>query len=263
MSAPGSVLVPERQGLALPVLLALFGHVFLLGMAVVMADCRSQRDPIIDPTEAMVIDFTVLPRSKSSMPEKASRAPRPSGKDTQAPPRDVPDEVSDLKVRQPDAPEAQGAPDRSADRSTIMRSLLMKQLAEEVDESAPLGTVDRQASDPDSDSEVGIGSGTPGLNRADPEYARYAAELQALFKGNFRPLPTIAMSNPDIEVLVRVRFDLDTGEVIDFSIEQSSGNASYDSAATRAVQGITEVPLPPKKFRSEFRSGFLLRFSED
>ena len=50
MSVHGSVLVPARQSLAMPTLLALFGHVFLFGMAVVMADLMFGLEPPIDLT---------------------------------------------------------------------------------------------------------------------------------------------------------------------------------------------------------------------
>lgn len=262
MSTYRSVLVPERQSLALYVLLALFAHVFVTAVGVTASDwVQHRRRPLIDPAEAMTVELKILPKAKTDMPDRAMRAPKPRGQESAPPPVEQPDtpppvHSSDLTVSRPDAePAPQGAPDQSAERQARMRELLMSQLSDD----APEGPVDQVETDPNSTSDEAINAGGAGA-RGDPELARYVSELRTLFLADFHPLPTIVMANPDISCTVHIEFDLSSGQVLGVTVEEPSGNALYDSAAERAAQAVRQVPAPPEQFHSHFRHGLSVVF---
>lgn len=253
-----SALEPDRQSLALPILLALVLHGCMAGAILGAATLQRDRRPIIEPSQVMEVSMVVLPKARTRMPEKASRAPVTSGqKDAVTRPTEPPPvKTSDLTIARPDAPaETQGAPDRSADRAALMREMLIKELAEDT----PEGQVDRQATDPNSTSDEAIDAGGQGL-ATDPELARYAEKVKKLFMAEFRPLPTIAAANPDIHVVVQVAFDLESGRITAWEVSKPSGNASFDAAAERAVQAVGSIPTPPEKYRDQFKGGLTIKF---
>ena len=123
----------------------------------------------------------------------------------------------------------------------------------------PVANENSTASDPDSTLDEAINVGHSGL-RADPELARYVQKIRDLFQKNFSPLPTIVAANPDIECTIHVRFEMNTGRITNVTTRRSSGNASYDGAALRAVESVSSVPLPPERFKSQFADGYLMVF---
>jgi hypothetical protein len=205
----------------------------------------------------MEVSMVVIPKSKTDMVHRATKAPVAAGAKTEALAPDAPANPSDMKFKTEDAREAKGderAKDTDADRRRLLLALMTS--------DAPEGVVDQVASDPDSESDVAInatGTGTA----TDPELARYVASIEALFKKNFFPLPTILISNPDIMCEVAVTFDLSTGKLTGYNITKPSENASYDGAAERAVQAVTKVPLPPEKYKARFTDGYLVRYKGD
>jgi len=260
-----SVLVPDRQSLAFPVLFALVAHVGLAAGIIAASNWSLRtRKPVLDPSEVMEVSMIVLPRTDRSMVQAARRAPVQRG-DTMDAPRtpSQPDPVktSDLTVASPTAEQTRGRPDRSAERNARMRQMMMQQLLEGL-EDAPEGDADVQAADPNSTSDVGYNTGGRG-SAGDPEMARYYTEVRKLFFDNFNPLPAIAMTNPDISCTVHVEVDPATGRVLSSSVTVPSGNASWDGAAQRAVAAVTTIPLPPEKYRHLLAGGYDVVFNPE
>ncbi|MBN2798083.1 MAG: cell envelope integrity protein TolA [Deltaproteobacteria bacterium] len=260
MSTYRSVLVPERQSLASYVVAAVALHLILVIVGVTASDwVKAHRRPIVDPATAMTVELKVLPKSKTRMPERASHTPKPQGQVAPKPSptaeKPIP-RTSELAVHKPDAPpQAPGTPDRTDERQALMRNLLMHQLVQDT----PEGTVDREESDPNSTATEGVNTGSSG-DRADPALARYVSQVKGLFMAQFHPLPTLVMAHPELRVTVQVDFDLDTGEVLGSHVETSSGNGSFDGAATRAVAAVRQIPVPPENFRASFRDGLSMEF---
>jgi TonB family protein len=253
-----SALIPERQSLVLPFMAALVGHVgvaLMLSLLMLLAGLR--RGPILDPNDIMEVSMVVLPKTESRMPERATRAPVPRGEDTPTAPQPKPPVESDLAVVQPDAPKAEGSPDHSDRRTELMKELRRKQLL--ADAAADIGAVDREASDPDSTTDQAVNTGGSGA-AADPELALWVQKVREKFMANFHPLPTIVSANPNIEATVAVRID-EAGNVLSRSMHKPSGNPSYDAAAERAADAVTQVPPPPEKYRDTEHT-LAIRFSQ-
>jgi len=217
---------------------------------------QSDNRPLIDPDDAMEVAMVVLPKSPTEMVHRATKAPVPQGDRVNAPPPDTPPPLhsSDLEFNTPDAQDKQGSESRQAERERLIK---MAKLLEEID--APSGPVDQMQSDPNSTSDESINAGAAGLT-ADPELARYVAKIRALFKQHFNPLPTIAAANPNIECTIHVGFDMASGKITSIRVAHNSGNPSYDGAATRAIEAVPVVPLPPDRFRKHFSNGYLMVF---
>lgn len=82
----------------------------------------------------------------------------------------------------------------------------------------------------------GAGSGAGGGS----ELASYLARVDWKIQQNWVPLG--ASSSPETVVIVRFRV-LRSGQVRDVDLNTSSGNASVDNSALRAVR--QSIPLPP------------------
>lgn len=252
-----SALNPEPQSLALPVLLAVILHV---GAATTLA-CASflagPSKPMIDKNDAMEVSMMVLPRSKSSMPERAQRAPRTAGEQQPAPKEAVepPPKESDLVKFEKDAPAKKEG--QEADLAKKRQKALLDML--EDDENAAEGATDRDASDPNSTSDEAINTGAAGSG--DPELGKYLGQLTKLFNQNFRPLPAIVAANPDLRAEIRVLVD-ETGKVTSYEWVKESGNPSFDASAESAVQAVSSIPLPPEKYRDRMAGGYVIVFQK-
>ncbi len=255
-----STLNPEPQPLALPILLGVILHL-TAGFALMCASLfAGPSEPLFDPNDAMEVSMMVLPKSKSSMPERAQRAARPIGEvaPPEKPVEEPPPKSSDLVKFEKDAPaKAEGVKpkDLTKDREDAMRKMLLDDI-----EDAPEGPTDRDASDPNSTSDEAInatGSGKP----TDPELARYIAGLQKLFDAGFNPLPSITAANPDLQAKIRVMVD-DQGTVTGYDWVKQSGNESFDRAAETAVQRVSKIPLPPEKYLDQMSGGYVIVFEK-
>jgi TonB family protein len=252
-----STLIPERQPLAFPVVLALFLHVLVAASIACVGMFTPDPKPILD-VENIEVSMVVLPRSKG-LPDRATRAPPPPvGESTPTPAEPPLPRESDLVVHRPEAKATAGTQNTARDRDRLMRELTMQQLLQDVE--APVGEVDRQPTDPNSESDEAINAGQAGLI-GDPELARYIAQIEALFMQHFKPLPTIVAANPGIKCSIRVQVDPDTGDVTGYEVVGASGNSSYDGAAERAVQAVARIPQPPEKYKSVAAAGYTIHFA--
>lgn len=210
--------------------------------------------PMIDPDNVMEVSMVILPKSTSRMVQRNTRKKTSSGNTKAKNKAPIPPRDSDLVMKTKETKQNQGAPDRSED---MKRLVDMAQLLSHID--APEASQDSSASDPNSESTEQVNIGQTGA-LADPELARYIQKIRDLFHKNFSPLPTIVSANPNIECTIHVAIDLNTGRVKSVKTHRSSGNASYDGAALRAVEAVSSVPLPPEQFKNYFADGYLMVF---
>jgi len=233
-------------------------HGFLASLLAFAKICAPETGPLLSPDEVMEVKMVALPRSESALPDRASRAPRPS---SGAPESSAPPLAPDQKtIPSPDAerPEGQTLTDHSDARQALMRDLRRKQLVDALSD-APVGPEDRSATDPDSpfSSDMVIGWGTGEMG--DPELARYAVELRQTVTPHWSPLPRLLAEHPDLYATVGVILD-DEGRVKKAEIARSSGFSSYDESCLRAVRKAARLPLPPPKFAELASQGFGIGF---
>lgn len=264
---PPSLLRPRREPLFGYVGLSVVGHVALVVLGVVVTlsgrGC-SPPPPLIDPDQALEVSLVVLPRSESSMPDRAQRAPAPPAAEQPKPqpeaPTEPPPRSSDLVVHteEPEPKPQPDGPDDDERRRELMAQLERERLLSEL-AHAPTGPVDRDASDPDSTTDESINALGPG-GRGDPELARYESQIQQLFMRHFHPLAAITQSQPDLVTKVMVRVDPSNGLIKSWEIVESSGVPAYDAAADRAVQAVKQIPLPPAAYMGLVQQGYIVNF---
>ncbi len=258
MSKIPSVLDPPKDSVIPGVGCSIFAHGTLLVSAglfsLFMQHCGPSK-PVLDLDRTMEVSMAVLPKSKLNVPERASRAPKPQGSKAEAPKSDAPPNPSDLVIHKEEAPDNAG--EDSALRDQMMADLERQRLLEDL--MAPEGTVDRDASDPNSTSDVAINAEGAAAS-GDPEFAAYIAKLQQLFKQHFKPLGAITAANPDLMTKIAIQVDPGSGRVLSWSVAVPSGVPAYDAAAERAVAAVGSIPLPPEKYVSLMAEGYTMEF---
>jgi TonB family protein len=266
VSTARSVLAPTPQPLWGWALLAVVGHGGLLLAGVLLSlltDLLLPSKPIIDPDRTMQVSMVALPRADKPLPDKATRAPVPRGEVKPVPeppppkPEPEPVKVSDLKFEKKEAPKKEGV-DIDRIREKIKRDQDRKKLLDNLVDAAA-GSVDRDATDPDSTSDIAINALGAGA-ASDPEFARYKSKIQQLFMQHFSPIPAIVSANPGIECTVSIDVDPSSGRVLSHSITRGSGVPAYDAAALRAAQAVPTIPLPPEKYRPLVARGYQIIF---
>jgi outer membrane biosynthesis protein TonB len=256
--------------LAVWIVPSIVGHLLIVAVLMLLSALPSCQQKPLMLEDVVEVSLVVLPKSDSKMAQMDVRTktpPAPVIKDAPPPEKDpgltttgkpepTPPNPSDLVIRDPKV-QPKGDPDREA-RETERREALRRLAMANLD--APEGTKPSTAADPDGTSDERINLGGTGV-LADPELARYAQRVRELFMSKFNPLPTIREQNPNIEGILRVRFDVDTGKVKSWEWVKRSGNPSWDGASERAVEAITVVPIPPAKYKNQFIDGYLVRFN--
>lgn len=251
----------SRESLFLPLLVSVVGHGGMLvgfaGFTFLMTFCGDPK-PIIDPDDTMQVAMVELAKSKTKMPDRATRAPKAVGSPTPEPAPTPPVEKhnSDLSVKVEKA-----EPKPGVDTKRLEDALAKLERDEaEADMAAALGQLDQAATDPDSTAEQGATIGTVG-NPGDPEYARYIAKVRAIFLENFQVIPTIRDANPGVKCTVQVKVDPTTGKVLGATVSRPSGVAAFDAAALRAAQSVESVPMPPEKYKALAELPYLIDFT--
>lgn len=256
-----SALHSSRDSLLLPLAASIVGHTGMLGgfagLTFLLTFCGDSR-PIIDPDQTLEVAMVSLPKSKSSMPDRATRAPQPVGQpEPVAKPVPAPDvkHTSDLAVKTEKATPKPGVDTKKLD-DALAKLEQQERLAEM---EAALGALDQNATDPNSTTEDGATTAMAG-NPGDPEYVRYIAKVQAVFDGQFHPLQSIRDANPDIRCVIHVSVEPGNGRIVRFDVTRPSGVEAFDAAARRAVEAISAVPLPPEKYQHLVGQGYDIVF---
>ncbi|MEZ4316502.1 MAG: cell envelope integrity protein TolA [Myxococcota bacterium] len=255
-----STLHPSNQSLLLPLVGSVVGHGLMIGgfftLTLLLTFC-GPRKPIIDPNDTIEVAMVSLPKSKTNMPDRATRAPEVAGAPTPqpTPALDV-KQTSDLVVHKDKAKTNQGTDTKKLEEQ---QRKLLEQLEQQAAMDAALGAMNQSATDPDSETEDGVAGSNVGTP-SDPEYARYILQIQKLFDEQFHPLQTIKDANPGIKCVIHVSVEASTGRIVRYDVARPSGNEAWDSAARRAVEAITTIPLPPEKYRNRMGQGYDIEF---
>lgn len=260
-----TVLEPERQSLVpFALLSALFHAVTATSMwgvtafagvfAALVPMCDTRPPPISDALEVSVVS---LPKSKSTLPERASHVDRAVGVQAEAPPPPVAESDLKFKTDVPD-PKSKGNTDDSA-RQKMLEELTRQQLLDELSD-APSGTVDRLASDPNGVDDLAIAALGAG-SKGDPEFHRWEAQVQKILMQHFKPISAITEGHPDLACIVTIDLDPTDGTVKSWEVTEPSGIVPFDQAAERAVSEIPSLPPPPEKYRPLVAKGVGFRFT--
>jgi outer membrane biosynthesis protein TonB len=252
-----TVLEPEKQSLIPGIGCSIFMHGGVLTSAllfsVITARCGPQR-PIIDLNKTMEVSMMSLPKSQLNVPDRAQRAPVPKGSDAPKTDNTPPPVESDLAFKTEDAVEDAGVEQA---REQMMAELERQRLLDDL--MAPTGATDRDATDPNSTTDATINASGAAM-RGDPEFAAYIAKIQRLFMQVFKPLGAVTSGNPDLVCSIYIVVDTGTGRIDSWEVLKTSGVASYDAAAERAVAQVGTIPLPPEKFLSLVGEGYAVNF---
>lgn len=222
-------------------------HVFLLVLLVSTKACVHEPKPLFDPDEVMEVKMVALPKASGRNPDRATRAPdpvqgAPDAMETPAPP-------DAMKLQDPQAEKSKGdkVPDQTANRDKLLDSLKREALVRSMNANAPIGDVNRNASDPDSmiSEEDIYGEGGPGIP-VDPEIARWVSQVKRAVTANWVTLPSYRADTPNLVTRVKITLD-EQGRVVEARVHKSSGNTAYDDSCVRAIQKTASLPLPPKK----------------
>ncbi len=257
-----SVLRPDTLTLKpWDLLLSLLLHGTVVLFLLLGRGCIEDDQPLFDPDEIMQVQMVALPKARGRNPDRATRAPSPP------PPAPVPEAAmpspepfaephpSNSETRPEEPPPKADSRDRRAD---VLRQLRRSELIKDI--QAPLGDVDRSATDPNStlspeEAFAGLGTGAP----MDPDLARYQSQIRRIVLPNWTPLPRIIQDNPDLFTIVEVTLDAD-GKIEKTRMARPSGNTSYDESCIRAVQKSGRLPLPPPKFQNLASRGIWIHF---
>jgi outer membrane biosynthesis protein TonB len=251
----------EEQPLWLPLAVSFVGHVGVivvsLAVSAVVGTCR-QPEPIIQ--DALEVSVVSLPKSKTNVPDKATRAAVQQGTDAPQPAPKPPPVESDLVIQQPKPVPKPGPTDADRrKREEEMRKLERERLMEDL--MAADGAVDRDATDPNSQHDVAINVNGKGASKADPEYIAWVAKVQRLMMSNFHPLSAIVAKNPGLKTRVLLEVDPTSGRILERTVQTSSGIPAFDAAATRAVDDVGTIPLPPEAWLPLLASGLAIDFT--
>lgn len=207
------------------------------------------------PRESIEVSMVALPKSARNVPDRAARRKRAAGADQSKVPPPV--DRSDLAYHDDQADPDPGNTD-DATRQEVLDQLERERMLEELND-APEGPVDRNATDPNGVEGLDIAVLGAGV-RGDPDAMRWYAQLQQMLANKFHPIQAITQGRTDLECIVTVRADPDTGEILDFEVTKSSGLLSYDEAAKRVIAEFQKLPLPPERYRPLLPEGVGFRF---
>jgi TonB family protein len=252
-----SALRPRAFESPLDLLGSVGGSVFLhlaVLLSLVFAEwCRGPEAPLVDPRNVMTVQAVSLPKQTTALPQRAERTPDPvAGAPTKTETPPPPPTASDMVVHKPDAPKPQGeVVDRSKERQAALdqarKAALLKDL------SAPIGSEDRQATDPDgSDAPTLYGGSGQGIT--DKELAAWVNACRAAIIPNWTPLPSTLAANPGYVVILEVKVEAD-GSIDTPRVLKGTGDSSFDQSARNAVLKTGRLPPPPAKWRNSVAQG--------
>ena len=257
MAATSSALQPKAFESPIAMLGSVSGSVFL-HVAVVVSLllgewCRSDSTPLIDTRNVMTVQAVSLPKQTTRLPQKAERTPDPVAGVTRPDAPPPPPTASDMIIHKPDAPKPEGDPvvDRTKERQAALDQARKAALIKDM--SAPIGTEDRMATDPNgSDSPTLYGGSGQGITN--PELSAWVAASRQAIIPNWTPLPSTIAAKPRLEVHLLVKVAAD-GTISDPEVLKSSGDPSFDRSALMAAIKTARLPAPPANYRGSVAKG--------
>ena len=88
-----------------------------------------------------------------------------------------------------------------------------------------------------------------------------SSQHQKLMMANFHPLSAITSGRPQIKTRVLLQVDPATGRILGRTVATPSGIPAYDAAATRAVDDVGSIPLPPAAWLPLLADGLAIDFT--
>ncbi len=233
-------------GVAPGVVGSVMGHVILVLCLLVAQSCAPKQGPLIDPDSVMEVSLLSMAKQTTAMPQKATRAPDPSqgAPEPESAPSEAPVEVAKTDSTMVD-PAAKAKPDKGEptpkkgepkpSREDLMREMKRLEALAALEDAAE-GSQDRLPTDVDG-TEGATGSS---MGVGDPRLAAYYEQVKQAVLPNFRPI----QEDATLKVKLHVTVDR-SGKVLKFAIADTSGDASFDQAALRALRQTASVPAPP------------------
>jgi TonB family protein len=244
---------PVKLGVALPASIGL--HAALFALILSWELIAPQEATLIDPDDVMEVTMVALPKQETELAQKEMRAaapPPPPAPDELAEPAEEPPEKPPPEERRPEPDREQPRTDNTTARADLLKQLRKQEALKNLSADAPEGPLDQARTDPDG-VEGAVGSGQASVG--DPELAAYVEKIRQTLMANFAPIQTDPLTT-----WIDVQIDA-SGNIVDWKVRTKSGNASFDSAALRAVMKARKVPPPPEKFKSVAEDGLAVRFS--
>lgn len=202
-------------------------------------------------------------KPEPSKPKPATKPPpAAAARVEQAKPRLPAPDLNSLPQSKAHSSRPVASPSRSLDQqiaAAVERRKLEQQIAEAVDRRAKAlqegsGSGRVGGAGPGAPVSLGQGGGAGGVVEG-LEMILYRGQLERRIKESW----VWAGEDPSLEA--KVLFEItDTGEVVNVRTVSSSGNASYDASAERAVRAASPLPPPPEKYRSLFVHGVEITF---
>jgi hypothetical protein len=212
----------------------------LSGMLGALFPFCGEHEPVVQ--EAIEVSMVALPKSERNVPDRLARTARATG--AEAPMNEPPPvKSSDVILRVPDAPAQAGNTEQALREQMLTEMERQKLLDDLVD--APEGTVDRNRTDPHGQTDLDLAVLLAGA-AGDPAMAKWQEDVRRVLMPHFRPL---TMGRKDLECVVNIQVEPETGRILSWDVARTSGDASYDAASERAVQDAATLPLPPEKYR--------------
>ncbi len=228
------------------------GTLVMAVMAALFPWCASDPSPIIqDSLEVAVVS---LPKSPTKMPERAAAAPKQEGEKPAPVEKPPPVRESDL-VHRVEKPPPDPGNSKAPTREIPQPDQKLQDLVEDFLD-APEGPVDRSATSPEGTGDLAMAT-LSAEAMGDPEYARWFSQIQQLYRSKFNALGNTS----GLRAIGSVTVDPDTGKVLKRKLTQPSGTLVFDSAAERAMGSVTEIPLPPEKYRAKLNFPLLIEFT--
>jgi TonB family protein len=256
MAATSSALQPKAFASPLEMIGSVGGSVFLhvaVAVSLLLGEwCRADDSPLIDTRDVMTVQAVSMPKQTTRLPQKAERTPDQVAGAVKSESTPPPPTASDMVIHKPDAPKPEGDPvvDRTKERQAALDQARKAALLKDM--SAPLGTEDRMATDPNgSDSPMvvgGVGQAMP------PELQAWVAACRGAIIPNWTPLPSTIAAKPRLEVHLLVKVAAD-GTLSDPEVLKSSGDPSFDRSALMAAIKTARLPAPPANWRGSVAKG--------
>lgn len=210
-------------------------------------------EPEIDPVRPKPVEKAPIAPPKPDSKPKPEPEPKPqaekpkpveaaaAAEDSTRPPVSTPKQTNS-EPRSP-TPGVAAEPDPELARRAVAQQLRDEQLAAAVERLA--GRTAPSRVEPNG---VGLGGEGEGGMVQGLEFMLYKGIVESLVRQSW----AWSGSNRNLHAVVGFGIEAD-GQVVDVGIVRSSGDATYDTLARRAVESVSPLPPPPAAYREAFR----------
>lgn len=203
-----------------------------------------------------------LPRSTIQEQLEALKKHQDSDKEVPSQEPEKPQKVPEKELEKPTLVQEKPAPPKPAKKQPsaldrkIAAALTKNKKAVETKKEVPI----EAAQVPEGASGAGSLSSNQG-GPVDPAYAQYYTLIKERINREWITIPKLFDSSQDLRTEMVVMISAD-GTVTEISIDQASGNESFDLSAKQAIERASPLPTPPPGLQEEILDeGFLIEFS--